>query len=220
MGVVKRQLAGIGLIGFLVLLGWGLLPDPLFSVLTTGLESTWFPVILIFLYLIRPVFVWPIVAISVLVGYQYGILLGLPIALLGTVFTSLPPFYLGRYTRTTHGLMGTATQTSTAFFDTVGDLRGLVAARLAPTPAEPISIGAGLGSVTLPVFCLGTLIGELPWTIAAVFVGHSLHTVTQSDLALTNPGLLIGGTFAALLLLAGPLYRYIKQTPATSFFPS
>lgn len=215
MDILKRQLAGVILLGLVVFLGWVFLPDPLLMV-TTGLYTPWFPLILIGLYLIRPLFLWPIVAISTIVGYRYGLLIGFPIALLGTVFTSLLPYYIGRYTSTDHGHLGTATNTASAYFATVGDLRGLVAARLAPTPAEPISIAAGLSTITLPTFIIGTLIGELPWTITAVLIGESLHHITRSDLAITNPWLIIGGTLTALILLAGPLYRYVKHTTNTN----
>ncbi len=218
MDVLKRQLAGGSLIALVVVLGWIFLPDPILMV-TTGLNTPWFPLILIGLYLIRPFFIWPIVAISTIVGYRYGLTFGLPIALLGTVFTSLLPYYVGRYTHTDHGLLGTATTTATAYFDTVGSLRGLIAARLAPTPAEPISIAAGLSSITLPTFIIGTLIGELPWTISAVLIGESLHHLTRNDLAITNPPLIIGGTLTALILLAGPLYRYAKHTTNTDHSP-
>lgn len=215
MDIVKRQLAGMVLIAFLVLFGWVVLPDPLLMI-TSGLNTPWFPLILIGLYLIRPLFIWPIVAISTIVGYRYGLTIGLPIALFGTVFTSALPYYVGRYTQTDHGLLGTATNTASAYFDTVGDLRGLIAARLAPTPAEPISIAAGLSSITLPTFIIGTLIGELPWTITAVLIGTSLHQLTRTDLAITNPWLIIGGTLTALILLAGPIYRYVKHTTNTN----
>ncbi len=177
------------------------------------LASPWFPLILIGLYAIRPVLAWPITAISLLVGYQYGLLVGLPIALAGAAATSLIPYAVTRYVDTSTGLLGLATDGSTWFFATVGDLRGLIAARLAPTPAEPVSAAAGAAGLSLPTFVLGTLVGELPWTIAAVLAGHTMQQLSLNA-ATPDPWLITAGLLAALILLAGPAYRHLRTDPA------
>lgn len=213
MTVTRRRIA----LGVLVLfvLGVAVLvrPDTAISHLQGILFSPWFPAILLGLYAVRPILGWPITFLSALVGFRYGVLVGLPIALVGVVGTSLIPYAAGRRFELDGPIAGRFVGGSRRYFHTVGDLRGVVAARLAPTPAEPVSVAAGFGGVSLGAFVLGTLLGELPWTIAALAVGHSLNAY-----AVTNIGvdwrLVVAGLLGALVLLAGPLYRaYRHRTP-------
>lgn len=171
--------------------------------------SPWFPVVLVVLYLVRPFLAWPITALSVLVGYTYGLALGVPIALAGAVATSLIPYYFGDRLPTAGSVLDRVRTGGQRYFTAAGDIRGIVAARLAPTPAEAISAAAGIAGVPLRAFVIGTAIGELPWTIAAVALGASLDTVTLSathvDLRLLAACLLF-----AVLLLAGPVWRTLR----------
>jgi len=172
------------------------------------LESPAFPVILVGLYLLRPFFAWPITALSVLVGYRYGVFPGVPIALLGAAGTSLIPYGIAARFSPEEGLFGKFGAGCEQFFDGVGDLRGVVAARLAPTPAEAISLAAGSASVSLPAFLLGTLVGELPWTLLAVTAGASMDQLTLEG-AIDLRMVVLGGVAGGLLLL-GPAYRVLN----------
>ena len=58
-------------------------------------------------------------------------------------------------------------------------------------------------------FLLGTLIGDLPWTVAAVFVGASAATVVADGIGELSLLITGGCLLAALLLLAGPIYSYL-----------
>ena len=199
------------------LVGAGLLVSPatLLGRLGGVLTSPWFPLVLVGLYLIRPALAWPITALSVLVGFRYGLALGLPIALVGAVGTSLVPYAVARYLRTDSGWIGRAADGSERFFAATGDLRGVAAARLAPTPAEAISAAAGVARVPVAAFVAGTLIGELPWTVAAVVAGHSMRRLSLSEAA---PGawLVLGGLVVAAMVLVGPAYRYARQRAVAS----
>lgn len=174
------------------------------------LFSPWFPLALVGLYLVRPALAWPITALSVLVGYRYGIVLGVPIALVGAAGTSLVPYAAARRLRTDAGWIGRAVGGSERFFSAAGDLRGVIAARLAPTPAEVVSGAAGVARVPVATFVAGTLVGELPWTVAAVVAGHSMRRLSVAD-AGPAPWLVVGGVVAAAVVLAGPAYRYARR---------
>ena len=195
-----------------VLVAAGLLVSPTAVLERSGelLFSPWFPLVLVGLYLVRPALAWPITALSVLVGYRYGLALGLPVALVGAVGTSLIPYAAARRLRTDDGWIGRATEGSERFFAATGDLRGVVAARLAPTPAEAISAAAGVARVPVASFVAGTLIGELPWTVAAVLAGHSMRRLSPAD-ASPDPWLVVGGVAVALLVLARPAYRFLRR---------
>lgn len=215
MPVTRKRLAFGG--ALLALLGLALVlrPDRVIGELRSVLFSPWFPVVLAGLYLLRPFLGWPIIVLSALVGYRYGVVLGFPIALAGVVGTSLIPYAAGRHFDLDGPISGRFVGGSQRYFRTAGDLRGIIAARLAPTPAEPISAAAGFGGVPLGPFVLGTLIGELPWTIAAVTLGHSLN-VYAVDAIEVDWWVAVAGALAALLLLAGPLYRVYRRRKASA----
>jgi hypothetical protein len=84
--------------------------------------------------------------LAVAVGSDYGIALGLPVTLVGVV---------DRY------------------YGSVGPPRGVVASRLAPIPSNVSTCAAAIGDVRPRQFLLGTLIGDLPWTVAGVVVAST-----------------------------------------------
>lgn len=209
MRVTYRQV--IALVVIVGVLG-GLLaaPNRLLGYLEQVVFNPWFPLVLVGLYVVRPFLAWPITAVSIVVGYRYGLVVGVPVALVGAVGTSLIPYAAGRYFRPDTGIFGWIADGSERFFAATGNLRGVVAARLAPTPAEPVSAAAGLGYVPLGAFALGTLLGELPWTVAAVVAGHSMRRLSIGAVS-PDPLLVAGGLLAAVVILAGPAYRYARQ---------
>lgn len=181
-------------------------PSYALDALRATVASPWFPLLLVGLYAVRPFLAWPISVLSALVGFKYGLLVGVPVALAGAVATSIPAFLAGRRAPREGGLLGRFGAGSTRYFGAAGDLRGVVAARLAPTPPEAISAAAGAGGVSYRDFAVGTLLGELPWVIAAVALGSSLDAFTVSG-ANVDPVFVAAGVLAALVLLAPAAYR-------------
>ena len=214
MLVTRRRVALGAVLLALVAIAVVVRPETAIGELRSVLFSPWFPVVLLGLYLLRPFLGWPIIVLSGLVGFRYGVVLGLPVALAGVVGTSLIPYAAGRHFDLDGPIWGWFVGGSQRYFRTAGDLRGIIAARLAPTPAEPVSAAAGFGGVPVGPFVLGTLIGELPWTIAAVTVGHSLSVYSVREMTL-DWRLAVAGAVAALLLLAGPLYRVYRNRQTT-----
>ncbi len=206
---MKRYAAGVALTAVLVLAVVARPADAL-DALRTALASPWFPVLLVGLYVVRPLLGWPISVLSALVGFQYGLVVGVPVALAGAVVTSLPAYAAGRYAPADGRLFGRFSDGSQRFFAATGDVRGLVAARFAPTPAEPISAAAGAGNVSLRSFTAGTLVGELPWVVATVALGSGLDAFTMAATDL-NPVVVAGGVLAAAVLLSPVAYRAWRQ---------
>jgi uncharacterized membrane protein YdjX (TVP38/TMEM64 family) len=211
MQVARRHVAAGAAVGALLALGLAVSPATVIDRLRSVVVGPWFPLVLVGLYLLRPLLAWPITALSVLVGYRYGLAVGVPVALLGAVVTSTLPYAAARYLDTDAGLVAQAQSGSERFFSATGDLRGVTAARLAPTPAEVVSVAAGMGRVSVPAFVLGTLVGELPWTIAAVVAGRSMRELSLSGVETADPVLIGGGIAAAMGLLAGPAYRLFGE---------
>lgn len=96
-----------------------------------------------------------------------------------------------------------ASDESAHFVEVVGDLRGLVAARVAPVPAAATSLAAGAAHVRPRTFIAGTIVGELPRAVSAVLIGHSMDQFTLDEVSF-DPLLLVATAIAGLLLLVGP----------------
>lgn len=205
-----RRHVGLGvLVAALVAFAFFASPARVAATFRAALAWRWFPVALVGLYLVRPFLGWPVILVSALVGFRYGLILGVPVALGGCVLTSLPAFLAGRRLPTDGRLLGILDARSTGYFDATGDLRGLVAARLAPAPAEPVSAAAGIGGLSLGTFALGTLVGELPWTLAAVALGAGLTTFDPAHVAV-DWRLVALAAFVALALVARPAWDAVR----------
>ena len=165
-----------------------------------------FTVALVALALVRPLLAWPTTLIAVVAGYGWG-LRGLPIALVLIALTSVPPFLLAR--RSADG--GRFATASARAVDATGDLRSVIVSRLLPAPSDVVSVGVGLSGVPLRAFLLGTAVGELPWAVAGIVAGQSIERVLRKGLgAVIEPQLVLAAGVAAVLLLAGPVYRHLR----------
>jgi uncharacterized membrane protein YdjX (TVP38/TMEM64 family) len=204
----RRQLVGVaGLLGFAG--GVALLFSP--TAVVAKLESLaarplLFALVLVGLYLVRPFLLWPVSSVAIALGYLYGPAIAIPLALAGAALTGLPPFLLGRYARTDLGLFGYIGTTGGRLVDTVGETRGVIAARFSPVPGDPISYAAGLSGVSLRSFLAGTVVGEIPWAIVTVFTGASMRTLDPGEFT-ASPELAVALGGLAILVLAGPLYN-------------
>lgn len=203
-----RQLAGIGLVA--VVAGSAAVvtsPSVLFArAETLAARPALLAVALAFVYLARPLLAWPISALSVLLGYLFGPL-AIPVALVGAVVTTLPAYALARHLGHDAGILGRIGDAGTLVRETTGDLRGVMAVRLAPLPTDPVSYAAGLAGVPLGPYLVGTTLGEAPWVAATVLLGASMGQL--ASVGLTADPLLLATTVAlgALIALSGPAYR-------------
>jgi len=162
-------------------------------------------------YVARPFLMWPVSALSITVGYVFGVEWGIPIAIVGTVCSNAIPFLIARHARSEDGVIGFASESSDRFVSLTGELRGVIAARLAPLPADVVSSAAGLSDVSFRAYMLGTLVGESPWIAAEVLAGSSMQTLSVHGLS-HSLSLFVGATLLSALLLAGPVYRRVRET--------
>lgn len=191
-----------------------------------------FGVVVAGLYLVRPLLAWPTTPLAAVVGYGFGVAVGLPIALLGVVATVLPVFVAARWlsaddaaeSETSPRTRGTPSESEgdssrlleragdavARYYETAGPLRGVTASRLAPIPSDIATCAAAVSGVSLRQFVVGTVIGELPWTTAAVVVGASAATVTSSGVGELGVAFSLVCAAAALVLLAGPVYGTVR----------
>ncbi len=210
-----RQLLGIGVVAA-VAAGVALSTSPQAVLQKVGLlagRPVLLAAALAALYLVRPLLAWPISALSILVGYLFGPV-AIPVALLGAVVTTLPAYLLARSLGHDAGPLARVGDAGETVRRTTGDIRGIVAVRLAPLPTDPVSYAAGLAGVPLRPYVVGTALGEAPWVGTAVLLGASM-----GQLVTTGPSaspLLIGTTVALALLLAlsRPAYRRLSDGTA------
>lgn len=211
----RRELAGVALLGGVIVASLLFSPDRALSALAgLGDRPLAFALLLVAVWAVRPFVGWPTMGVSAAVGFVLGPAIGFPVAMVGVVATSLPPFYLAGWFAD-DGLLAELGEHGRAYFRTAGDVRGVAAARLAPIPADAISCAAGLSGVGIGAYAAGTLLGELPWTVAALVIGGSARTLTTDGLGSIGLPLVVATTIAAGLLLAGPAYRLLAADEPT-----
>ncbi|WP_267640332.1 TVP38/TMEM64 family protein [Haloarchaeobius amylolyticus] len=211
-----RALAGAALVALVVAASLLTSPDAvLVHVEALAADPLLFGAALVVLYSVRPLVAWPTTLVAVVVGYGYGVALGVPIGLAGAVYTSMPPFFAARWVDDGGPIpvldrlsaVGRFRTSAERYFDTAGGVRGVTAARLAPIPADAVTCTASVSGVRLRHFVAGTLVGELPWTVAAVVVGSSANTLTTHGLGAIGLPLAVAMVVSAAVLLAGPAYE-------------
>ncbi|RQG91148.1 TVP38/TMEM64 family protein [Natrarchaeobius halalkaliphilus] len=231
--VSRRAFVGLLLVAAIVTAGLLVSPAAMAGFLESlAADPGLFALTVAGLYLVRPLFAWPTTPLSIVVGYGYGIALGVPIAIVGVVVTVVPVFLAARWFVASNGSSATADSSLetawgpldrisgavTRYYRTTGPIRGVTVSRLAPIPSDVSTCAAALSGVKLRHLVVGTALGELPWTIAGVVVGASAATITTDGFGGLGLALTLACGVAATLLLAGPAYRVVRsrtQTPET-----
>jgi len=173
--------------------------------------------VIVTLYLIRPLFAWPTMPLSAFVGFVLGIGYGIPVALMGALVTCLIPYRFAERAGQQGGLFGRLSESGQRIIEVTGETRGVLAARLSPVPADPVSYGAGFAGVSTRAFVVGTFFGEIPWVVVEVIAGASMRSLTLEGLSIEAlPQLLVLLGSLSLLVLAGPTYRHFSGRPDSS----
>lgn len=202
LGVIALLLLG-AVVGVVVVS-----PSDIVDQLASSRETWLVLAVLAGAYLVRPLVLVPMSAITIFVGFRYGVVVGFPIALLGTAVTTLPPYLLANRIRTDEGPVGWLARPGRRAVHVTGEFRGVVAARLLPAPADAVSYGAGVSNVSVAAYVAGTAVGELPWTAAYLLIGASLHRLAV-DRAAIDWRFVAGMTVISGLLLARPVYQWL-----------
>jgi uncharacterized membrane protein YdjX (TVP38/TMEM64 family) len=207
----RRQLLGLG--GLLLLLGLAavlLSPAALLDVLhRLTHRPLWLGAALVAAYAVRPLLGWPVMPLSAIVGYAYGPVLGVPLALAAAVATCCPTYLAARRWDPSGGPFGWAAGVGRRALDRTGDVRGVASARLLPTPADAVSCAAGLAGTPPRAFLGGTLLGQLPWTVAAVLIGASADRLAAARAV--DPWVVVGFAAGGIALLLPILYRSTRR---------
>lgn len=215
-----RPMVGLLVLSGVLIAGVATSPTTAFGVLeAVAADPYLFGLAVTGLYLVRPLFAWPTTPLAVVVGYGYGVTLGIPVALAGVVATVIPTFLAVRWFAdgsssgpTVFGsVLERACSATTRYYETTGPVRGVIVSRLAPIPSDVSTAAAAVSDVDLRQLAVGTAIGELPWTVAAVVVGASAATITTAGVGDLGVPLAVACAVAGALLLAGPTYRLVRD---------
>jgi len=218
----RRQLAGTaGLVAVAAVAATLFSPQQVVAHLEDlGTRPVAFAAALVAVYLVRPFLLWPVSAIALVLGYLYDPLIAFPIAILGAGLTAMPPYLLGRYATTDVGLFRHVSNSGEWVVSTVGATRGVIAARFSPVPGDAVSYGAGMTDVSLRPFLAGTMVGEVPWALAAILAGASMRSLSPSEFSV-DPLLIVALAIFAVLLLSRPLYlRLVAPDTAENYADS
>ncbi|MDS0283526.1 TVP38/TMEM64 family protein [Haloarcula onubensis] len=173
--------------------------------------------VIVTLYLVRPFFAWPTMPLSAFVGFVLGVGYGIPVALMGALVTCLIPYRFAERAGEQGGMFGWLGESGQRIIEVTGETRGVLAARLSPVPADPVSYGAGFAGVSTRAFVVGTFVGEIPWVVVEVVAGASMRSLTLQGLSIEAlPQLLVLLGALAVLVLAGPTYRHFSGRPDSS----
>ncbi|ARS88418.1 TVP38/TMEM64 family protein [Natrarchaeobaculum aegyptiacum] len=231
--VSRRALLGVLLVVAVLTAGVLVSPSATFETLETlAADPVTFGFVVAGLYLVRPLFAWPTTPLAIVVGYGLGVTLGIPVAMVGVLVTVVPPFLAARWfvggadspattmqpgpTGRLESTLERAGDVATRYYRTAGPVRGVTASRLAPIPSDVATCAAAACGVRLRYLLVGTAIGELPWTVAAVVVGASAATITADGMGDLGLALTVACVAAAAILLAGPVYRILQRREESS----
>jgi|GEM_PF-6640454 len=218
MAFNKRKLAFplliiIAIIGSQVFVDLDTAESALFSI--QSFSGNQFALLTLFLiaFTIRPFTGVPPGIVCFVVGFQFGLLAGLPLVIVGTMVTGMPAYYIGRKSRSLPDWVPGVAKImdhGERLVQEIGVFRGMLAASLAPTPLDPVAYASGVSDVPLPTYLVATAIAAIPWGGAYCYLG----AVADSALAPKGPPLVIvvSGTVVATLLLAPNLLRLVRST--------
>jgi uncharacterized membrane protein YdjX (TVP38/TMEM64 family) len=200
--------AVVALVAVGVAIGLFMSPIDFVRVINRTGSDVAFLLLVLVLYLVRPLVLGPMSLLTVAVGVRFGPVVGLPVALAGTVVTTLPPYFIARSIVTDTGVLGRLANIGRQATEVTGSTRAVVAARLSPAPADAVSYGAGVANVPLRSYAGGTVLGEVPWALLYLLVGDSLRRVSTESVAIDIRTLAVFGVAAALLVVP-PVYRHL-----------
>ena len=208
----RRQLTGLALaVSAVAVASLAVSPERVLrGVAAVAADPLVFALAMLALAVCRPVVAWPMTPLVGVVGFVLGVTpLSLALGVAIATGTAVVPYLLARRYRPTTGVLGWVGTTGADCFETAGDTRGVVVARLAPLPTDVVSYGAGLSRVAARPYLLGTALGESPWVLAALLAGASRETLTTDGLSAGLP-LVVGGLAVGALLVSGPVYRQLS----------
>jgi uncharacterized membrane protein YdjX (TVP38/TMEM64 family) len=166
------------------------------AILTGWLESLstnpYSFLLLLAIYIVRPVLLLPITLLTVFSGFLYGAVWGTAYALLATLLSSSLAYLIGRF------LSGDKIRLQTQWMNRLRErsFETVLTSRLIFLPGDLVNYACGFLKISFTAFLLATALGGLPGLLVGVFAGASLETFSADGFKL-NPWYIV----VSLLLL-------------------
>lgn len=172
------------------------------------------PVLLLLLFLVRPVTLLPVTVVTAFSGFLLGPLLGFATATLAVTATSLIPYL---FTRAARGTRRTSLPAEEGWRRTLAThpFEAVLAARLAMMPGDLVNVASGLLRVPMPTFLVATALGGAPGVTIGVLAGASLHGAFRFEGVQVDAPLLLAsaGVMVLSLIVSRVLARRTHVAP-------
>lgn len=134
-------------------------------------ENPWGPLVLLSIFMIRPLLLLPITILNAFSGFLFGPVAGLAYAVLATLLSSAIAYGVARFLRVepNEGSSEYLERLRSRSFETV------LTGRLLFLPGDLINYAAGFLKISFIAFMLATALGGLPGLMVSVLAGASIE---------------------------------------------
>lgn len=154
--------------------------------------------LLLVVYLIRPLLFLPITLLTVFAGFLYGAVWGTVYATLATLVSCAVAYVVGRFLGSDKITLqrGWLERLRERSFETI------LISRLTFLPGDLVNYAAGFLKISFVSFLLATAIGGMPGLLVGVLAGASLETFSATGFRL-NPWYIVASLVMLILSLLG-----------------
>lgn len=196
--VLGLWLVIFGLFWFLVNRSGSSASELLQSWLQSFSSSRWGPILLLGIFIIRPLFLLPISILNVFAGFAFGPIWGSLYAIVATLISASIPYAVGRF-------FGTGIKTQKLESQLLKRMRErsfdtILLSRLVFIPGDLVNYAAGFLRISFLAFVLATALGGLPSLLMTTLAGASIEGQFAFSGLRLNPWYLLAS--AGLLLFS------------------
>ena len=179
-------------------------------------DSNFAWLILILIFLVRPIFLLPVSMLSAFAGYLFGPIIGIFYTLLATSASASIAYGIARYFSFEPGEIRHSRRLISALQK--NSFESVLISRLTFVPGDLVNYAAGFIRADYPEFLAATVIGGLPGLVMTVMAGSSIHGTFSFKAIKINRYYL----FTSLLLLIFSLLtaRYLRKKTAARRYNS
>jgi uncharacterized membrane protein YdjX (TVP38/TMEM64 family) len=211
--ITRIGLIGLLAVGAVAVWHWQAAFDPI--ALTTALaRSPAAPLGFLAVHIVASLLFIPRMPLGVVAGILFGAGWGIAWATLGSVAGALAGFLIARYVN--GGLIDPARLGSVSALVERGGWRAVTILRLIPVlPHSAANYGLGLTRLPLGAYAFGSLLGQLPMTIAYVDLGAAGESLVLGRAGWIAPAVIGCAILTGSLLIPAIVRRHLHPAPAT-----
>lgn len=175
-------------------------------------------IIMLLLFMLRPLLLLPSTVLIAMMGFLYGIFLGLIYGQIFIVASSSLAYIIGRYFGKDNNWVAKNQLFDTQIFDTMrkNSFESVLLSRLLFLPGDLVNYGAGFFKVSYLGFLGGTLLGGLPGMLMVILAGAAIEGEFNAGKLVIHKGYLLISTAILLLSLALSWWLRTRQKRSSS----